>query len=68
MIHHLTLVLIDLVKFLAPGFKTKHRPLSTTAIPFVPQKLSRNDKKEEVELCAKVASIINDWIDLGRIF
>ena len=66
--HNLTLVLSDLIKFLAPKFKTKHRPLSVTATPFVPKGLSRKDKREEVELCTKIASIINEWIDSGRIF
>ena len=68
MTHDLTLVLIDLVKFLALGFKAKHKPLSVIATLFTPQDLNRNDKREKVELCAKVASIINEWIDSRRIF
>ena len=64
----LTLVLIDLVKFLAPEYKAKHRLLSVTATPFVPQGLDRNDNREEAESYTKVESIINDWTGTGRIF
>ena len=55
MTHDLTLVLIDLVKVLAPGFKAKLRLLSAMVAPFVPYSLSINkNNREEVELRTKV--------------
>ena len=68
MTHNLTLVLTDLLEFLALEFKAKHRPLSATATPLVSQGLGGNDKREGAELQAKVVSIINEQTDLGRIF
>ena len=59
MIHNLTLVLIDLVKCLAPRHKAKHSLLSTTAKTFALQGLCGNDKKEEAELCTKIEIVIN---------
>ena len=59
MTYNLTLVLIDIVKFLVLGFRAKHRLLIVTATLFAAQSLSGNDKREGVELCAKVTSIIN---------
>ena len=68
MIHDLTLVLINLVKFLALEHKARYRLLSATATPFAPQGLGRIEKREEAELCTKLESIIKEQIDRGRIF
>ena len=68
MTYEIILVFIYLVKFSAHGYKAKHRSLSAIAKTFVLQRLDRNGKREEAELCNKIETIINEWIDTERVF